>query len=244
MKVHDNRLLTEKVDGDNPLVLVMVNGSLGGMKTFEHLWESSALTICADGGANRLYAETFDEKLVQSTKYVPTFIKGDCDSIQPAILEHYKKHGTKIVVDKSQETNDLAKCFQLVEEMQKDQKEQFNVVVIGAMGGRFDHEMQNINALYSWTKCFNRILLLSDQTLVTLLTLGKNVIVPNFALEKRTCGIIPVGSKCKSITTKGLHWNLNQNSMEFGGIISSSNHIEGDRVEIETSDPVIWTTAL
>lgn len=235
MKVHDNKLLTDKVDGENPLVLVIVNGSLGMTKTFEHLWESSILTICADGGANHLYAE--------STKYVPTFIKGDCDSIQPDIMEHYKKHGTKVVVDKSQDTNDLAKCFELVHENQK-QQEKFNVVVLGAMGGRFDHEMQNINALYSWTKCFNRILLLSDQTLVSLLSPGENIILPNFALEKRTCGIIPVGSKCNSITTKGLHWDLNQNSMEFGGIISSSNHIEGEKVEIKTSDPVIWTTAL
>lgn len=245
---HDNSLLTEVPVGINPLVLIILNGGSGLTKMFEHLWSSSQIKICADGGANHLYEATRSSSA--SHKYIPSFIKGDCDSIREDVMEYYKKNGTEVHVDKSQDTNDMDKCLQLVYGMQEQQQKdgtinttRFNIVVLGSMGGRFDQEMQNVNALYRWT-CFNRILLLSNSTLAFLLIPGKHEVIPNFLVERRTCGLIPIGKSCNSITTFGLQWDLHENSLEFGGLISTSNHIKGDRVAIETSDPIIWTTAL
>ena len=42
---------------------------------------------------------------------------------------------------------------------------------------------------------FQRLVLLSKYTLVHLLVAGKHEIRPNFNIEERTCGIIPVGTE-------------------------------------------------
>ena len=56
--------------------------------------------------------------------------------------------------------------------------------------------------------------------------------------------IVLVGSKCTSLTTSGLQWNLQNAPSSFGELVSSSNHVVSDIVNITTSDPIIWTTEL
>lgn len=229
----DNRLLSEK--GERPSALIILNGGSGLTKSFPHLWTSASVTVCADGGANCL----FDD----ADRCIPMYIKGDCDSIRSDVLHYYKECGTQVLVDQGQDTNDLDKCLQLVSQLQSEFGGTFDVLVVGAMGGRFDQEMQNINALYRWTS-FGRIILLSDTTSVFLVPAGHHVIRPNFDVEQRLCGLIPLGTKCNSITTQGLRWDLNGQSMSMGSLVSSSNQVLSDSVRIQTSDPILWTSAL
>ena len=59
--------------------------------------------------------------------------------------------------------------------------------------------------------------------------------------EGPTCGLIPLGMPCESVTTRGLQWNLQNQSLAFGGLVSSSNHLIQSTIEIETSHPLIFT---
>ncbi|DAZ98665.1 TPA: hypothetical protein N0F65_008791 [Lagenidium giganteum] len=213
---------------------------------FWNCWSNAHVTVCADGGANRLYDRSVQvdaEALVQ-----PQYIKGDLDSLRDDVRAFYEAKGTKIIHDPDQNSNDLDKCLQLVHDLQEADgtaSTKFTVLIFGAMGGRFDQEMQNINALFRWSGHFERITLLSEDTTTTLLQPGKRyVLTPNFHFETRTCGLIPVGATCESITTKGLKWDMQEQRTEFGGLVSSSNHIEGDSVEVWNSHAVIWTTEL
>uniref|UniRef100_A0AAV1UWG7 Thiamin pyrophosphokinase thiamin-binding domain-containing protein n=1 Tax=Peronospora matthiolae TaxID=2874970 RepID=A0AAV1UWG7_9STRA len=186
---------------------------------FWTLWSHAQLTVCADGGANR-------------------FAKG-----------------TTVVKDPDQSTNDLDKCLRLVYQQQQEHyttensvTDLFSVLIFGAMGGRFDQEMQNINALFRWSGKFQELVLLSDETTARLLEPNvRHVITPNFAYETRTCGLIPVAGTCEETTTSGLKWNLTP-GMEtgFGGLISTSNHVDDacEQVEVVASHPLIWTTEL
>ena len=56
-------------------------------------------------------------------------------------------------------------------------------------------------------------------------------------------GIIPVLGPVV-ISTKGLEWDVKDWRTEVGGQISTSNHIKSDVVEIEASDPVLFTVEL
>jgi hypothetical protein len=116
--------------------------------------------------------------------------------------------------------------------------------------------MQTINALFRWAGRFERIALLSGDSLALLLRGGqRHVIVPNPCLEGPTCGLIPVGRPCQRVQTSGLRWNLpsplsgkgTKAGLAFGGLVSSSNGFADDdqpRVVVEASGDLLWTTEL
>jgi thiamine pyrophosphokinase len=63
--------------------------------------------------------------------------------------------------------------------------------------------------------------------------------------EGPTCGLIPLGCRCESIITSGLKWDLDGTiPLEFGGLVSSSNHIMEPIVEIFSSHPIIFTAEI
>ena len=72
-----------------------------------------------------------------------------------------------------------------------------SVVAFGALGGRLDQTMANINMLYRF-RSFKRFVLLSSHSLAFLLPAGLNVIEPNFDLEEGTCGLIPLSGQVDS----------------------------------------------
>lgn len=56
-------------------------------------------------------------------------------------------------------------------------------------------------------------------------------------------GIIPVGG-CAVIDTKGLEWDVHDWKTEFGGQVSTSNHIRAESIEVKTTMPVLFTMEL
>ena len=85
---------------------------------------------------------------------------------------------------------------------------------------------------------------MSEHSIAYVLAPGTHHIYPNRVLEGPTCGLIPIGHRCQSITTTGLKWNLNNTTLEFGGVVSTSNAMEDDvdKITVTTSDPILWTT--
>ncbi|KAJ6001863.1 hypothetical protein N7499_002270 [Penicillium canescens] len=65
---------------------------------------------------------------------------------------------------------------------------------------------------------------------------------PKYFFEENI-GIIPLSAPA-SITTKGFEWDVEKWHTEIGGQISTSNHIRADKVEVETSVPVLFTVEL
>lgn len=62
---------------------------------------AATLRVCADGGANRLYDELPHMLPGRSAdavraQYLPTFIKGDLDSLRPDVAAFYRQHGVPI----------------------------------------------------------------------------------------------------------------------------------------------------
>lgn len=214
---------------------------------FWTLWSSAELTVCADGGANRLFDRSAVVDALE-TLPPPMYIKGDLDSLRLDVRDFYAARGAQVLQDPGQESNDLDKCLELIFDLQQQREdERFAVVIFGALGGRFDQEMQNLNALFRWHGRFQQLTLLSEDTSARLLLPGfHHVIEPNFDFETRTCGLIPIDGPCTSTTTTGLKWNLAGQEMRFGGLISSSNHVDDAHtvVHVENSHPLIWTTEL
>ncbi|KAK9070071.1 hypothetical protein SSX86_010470 [Deinandra increscens subsp. villosa] len=214
------------------------------------LWEHAKVRLCADGGANRLFDDMpelcRDELDVSGVRerYKPDVIKGDMDSIRPDVLNFYRNLGTKIIDNSDdQDTTDLHKCIAYILDFFADSKSNLCILVAGALGGRFDHEMGNVNTLCRFSTI--RIVLLSDDCLIQLLPHTRHHEIRIMSsVEGPHCGLIPIGAPSGSSTTTGLQWNLDNTEMRFGGLVSTSNIAVGETVTVRSDSDLLWTISL
>ncbi|KAF3495548.1 hypothetical protein DY000_02051776, partial [Brassica cretica] len=218
---------------------------------WEHVLEIIAkLRLCADGGANRIYDELplffpREDALLIRNRYKPDVIKGDMDSIRPDVLHFYLSLGTK-VIDEShdQDTTDLDKCILFIRDSPLNQESsKLQILATGALGGRFDHEAGNLNVLYRYPD--TKITLLSDDCLIQLLPkIHRHEIHIQPSLLGPHCGLIPIGAPSAKTTTTGLQWDLTDTEMRFGGLVSTSNLVKGEKITVESDSDLLWTISI
>lgn len=206
---------------------------------FLNLWHSSDLTICADGGANRLFE--FDPLLK------PDYIKGDLDSIRPSVRDLYSLT-TTIIHDSDQNSTDLGKCVALVEELEEKMNgETYRVVIHGGLHGRLDQTFHTLHTLLvlevgqqnqeglegyriQTSRSEKAECWVVDTFAGSMACALGSKYVHRFPIsvhwnreEALTCGLIPIGVDKAIVTTKGLRWNLGKLSLIFGVVILGLN---------------------
>ncbi|KAI3890979.1 hypothetical protein MKW92_047290 [Papaver armeniacum] len=195
--------------------LVILNQPLP--KFTPELWSHAKLVLCADGGANRLFDEMphlfpHQDPIQIRNIYKPDVIKGDMDSLRTEVKEFYANLGSRIVdVSEDQDTTDLHKCVSFIlEDSTLGKSDDLCILDAGALGGRFDHEMGNINVLCLFSTLLPRT--------------HRHEIGIWASVEGPHCGLFPIGTASAIATTTGLKWDLNETEMKFGGLISTSNN--------------------
>ncbi|XP_016556196.1 thiamine pyrophosphokinase 2 isoform X2 [Capsicum annuum] len=166
------------------------------------------------------------------------------DSIRTEVLDYYKSLGTKIIDEsQDQDTTDLHKCVACIRDLLSLEHPNLCILVTGALGGRFDHEMGNINVLCRFPSM--RIILLSDDCLIQLLpSTHHHKIHIHSSVEGPHCGLIPIGMVAGSTTTTGLKWNLDNTEMRFGGLVSTSNIVKENIVTVQSDSDLLWTISI
>ncbi|ORY08261.1 thiamin pyrophosphokinase 1 [Basidiobolus meristosporus CBS 931.73] len=227
-----------------PFAVVVLNQPIPHKNTiFKHIWKRASIRLCADGGTNRLHdAFSGTEDL---EKYIPDYVVGDFDSIRPEVKEFYEKKGVTIKKVEDQYSTDFTKCVNIVREreLERPNETPYDIVGMGAIGGRFDQTMSSIQMLHM-LKDERKVYLISDDSSTFLLDKGKHEIICNREIEGPTCGLLPIGFEKTVLTTEGLRWNLDQTVTEFGGLVSTSNIIDSHIIKVETNKPVVWTIEL
>ncbi|KAJ4968727.1 hypothetical protein NE237_015428 [Protea cynaroides] len=249
---HSSTFLLPSIPVDNKLTLkyalVVLNQRLPQFTPL--LWNHAQLRLCADGGANRLYDEMpelfpQEDSLLVRNRYKPDVIKGDMDSVRTDVLEFYSNLGTKILDESyDQDTTDLHKCISFIQDSTSElDKSDLCILVTGALGGRFDHEMGNINVLFRFSNI--RIVLISDDCLIHLLPrTHRHEIHILSSVEGPHCGLIPIGMPSAKTTTAGLQWDLNDMEMRFGGLISTSNIVRNEKITVQSDSDLVWTISI
>eukprot|EP00514_Thraustochytrium_sp_LLF1b_P009188 CAMPEP_0184559650 /NCGR_PEP_ID=MMETSP0199_2-20130426/46536_1 /TAXON_ID=1112570 /ORGANISM="Thraustochytrium sp., Strain LLF1b" /LENGTH=253 /DNA_ID=CAMNT_0026956945 /DNA_START=1609 /DNA_END=2370 /DNA_ORIENTATION=- len=245
VQVHDGRLLWgpgKLVTGTNKVALVILNVKDIGVRRLDQLWGRATWKICADGGANRLFDFTDGN---EKDQFIPDAIVGDLDSLRDDVKIFYEAEGCTIRRYPEQDTHDLDKALLYLAEVLQNVQELAQVVIIGAFGGRIDQEMANFNMLYRWFSepTFSRLVLASGDSQAFLLGKGTNHILWDRSSESGTCGLIPLGNSCESVTTTGLKWDLDCQRLAFGALVSSSNEMDEDTIVIHTDDFLVWTNS-
>ncbi|KAG0150089.1 hypothetical protein CROQUDRAFT_682715 [Cronartium quercuum f. sp. fusiforme G11] len=244
--------------------LIILNTSISTLQPerFHNLWTSADLRICADGGANRLH--DFDPEL----ELRPDYIKGDLDSLRPSVRELYSS-STCIIHDPSQNSTDLGKCIELVEEIERSEGQTYQIVIHGGLNGRLDQTLHTLHTLLILESGQQGQIVEGYRHQTSRRHLGETWVVDTHsgsmacALEPSyvhrfsipaewerdsnlTCGLLPLGVDSALVTTRGLRWDLDNTRTSMTGLLSTSNQVATDTtlVEIETDRAIIWTMEL
>lgn len=230
-----------------PTAAVLLNHLPVNVAMMKRVFAGSQLVVAADGGANQLH-DGLPRRL--RFKLVPDVIVGDMDSLRPDVRRFYEALGCPIIRIADQNTCDLQKAVTYVERYAAGTTPgvKWGVAVCASLAGRYDHTVQTINALFQPAGRFAEVCVLSPSTSCRLLRPGTTTRVELHPVVERTrgCGLLPVAGPV-SVTTRGLQWECTGVTLQYGAVISSSNHMRADVAEVTVADasaPVLWTTQL
>ena len=189
--------------------VIIANGDFVYTDRIKKQIESADRIVCADGGAN--YLVTID--------ITPDLILGDLDSILPHTLRHFKD--VEIIKESDENGTDIMKVINY--ELSRGVDE---LVLLGATGGRIDHTLANLSLLTRYEDVI-KINIIDNNSEILF-------IKDSISFESqigRKLSLMVIGGN-SSLTTKGLKWELNEESLLFSPF-GISNEVAFSPVTIE-----------
>lgn len=179
---------------------------LNGDLPEKEFFAKSLPLIAADGAANQLAA----------MGVTPDIIIGDLDSVDESLL-NVCKH----LHDPDQQRSDFQKCLAYMQE-----NDLLPAIIVGVDGGYLDHILNNINH-FSQTDC----LIAASSMTGFVLRNGRK----SFSVEPGT-KISLLGLPHAIVSTTGLKWELDAQTLAFPGINSCFNRARDQIVRVSVHE--------
>ncbi len=182
--------------------LVIANGDLPPLATWKVLLREEPLLICADGGADRLWALGLK----------PQVVIGDLDSLSAATRTRWPD--VTLIEVPGQNNTDLEKALDYLLEIGAGA-----VTALGVTGLRGDHTLANFCILLK----YHRRMALSFRDAYSDIRVVETEYEFD-AVPGTRVSLLPMES-CQGVTTTGLQWDLEEAAMAAGVRESISNRI-------------------
>lgn len=189
--------------------VILCNGHPPHPEQIVPLLADCDLFIAADGGADTAFRMNLS----------PHVIIGDLDSYVPSGDE-----SATVIRDHDQETNDLEKALTYAVQRGATQ-----ATVFGATGQRLDHTLKNLSVLKQFHDAFDHIVFKDRHSDIFLLKSPFRTTLP----VGISVSLFPLSGTVEGITTKGLRWPLQDETLQNGVRDGSSNETSEHEVEIE-----------
>ncbi|MCX7748119.1 MAG: thiamine diphosphokinase [Clostridia bacterium] len=198
--------------------LIISNGAITNYSFYYTYLKSASLVICSDGGAR--HARKFGIK--------PDVLLGDFDSVEKEDLNYYKGLGVEIVkYQKEKDLTDTEIAVNLA--LERGFK---SIFLIGCLGSRFDHSMANVMLLKSMLLKGCEARIINENNEIALIK--DHITLKRGHNEKVT--LIPISEKVQGVTTKGLYYSLDNETLLIGSTRGVSNEFISDHAEISIQE--------
>ncbi len=197
-----------------PDTVILADGSFPVHDIPLNCLRDAARIICCDGAADSLVL----------CGLVPFAIVGDCDSLNPDIVE---KYSDRIYRDEEQETNDLTKAVIWCREAGYTE-----LVITGATGKREDHTIGNISLLAEYIKTV-KVIMVTDTGI--FYPLAESCRVPS--VKGQQVSLFAIDPETE-ITSSGLKYPLIKRKLR-NWWEATLNEATGDQFELEFDRGVV-----
>ena len=193
---------------------ILLNGKIEDLNFLKKIIdkENYDYIICADGGANFLY----------KIKVVPDYIIGDLDSLELTTKNYFKQKGVNFKkFPKRKDQTDAQLCIHLAKDLGV-----LNIELLGALGGRIDHTVANINLMYYIKKLGLNPIIKTDKEGLYMI---EDESIELFGEIGDTISILPVNGDALGITLKGFEYPLDDAIIKYGNPIGISNVMKSNK---------------
>lgn len=191
--------------------VILCNGQPPNRTQIVHSLKEADLFIAADGGGN----------IARTMNLSPDTVIGDLDSYHHNSLDSWE-----IIKKTDQNYNDLEKALNYA--LQKNVKE---AIVYGATGLRLDHTVKNLSVLKQFHKRFETLFFRDRFCDVKLI---ESPFTESLPLHT-SVSLFPLSGVVAGVTSKGLKYELSNDTLENGVFDGSSNITVLPEIEITFS---------
>jgi thiamine pyrophosphokinase len=181
------------------------------------------IVIAADGGAYHC----------RQLGITPDVVIGDFDSLDEAELVAVEKDGAQLIrYPARKDYTDLELALRYAIERGAQE-----ILVLGALGRRWDQSLANLLLPAADSLASAKITLLDWPQEIRLVR--PESIMEIHGHPGDTVSLIPLGNKPLGITTQGLEYPLNNESLEFGGTRGISNVLLGETASVTLKEGLL-----
>ncbi|MEM7092247.1 MAG: thiamine diphosphokinase [Actinomycetota bacterium] len=178
-----------------------------GLATLAPIIEAAELVVAADGGA----------VLAAQAGTGVDAVLGDLDSAPAELVDELRRGGTEVVeVSPDKDETDLELALAYVAAAGADQ-----VTVVGALGGRVDHELANVGLIAARRWHDAGIAMTIDDGVCRIVVVHDSVLLAE--PPGTTISVIPSAGHARGVNERGMQWDLHDATLLAGSPQGMSN---------------------